>query len=223
LQTKPYLAQNFAAYSQKVKKESMNFPSKLVEEAVGEISKLPGIGKKTALRLALFLLKQDESFTVDLAKALLSLRTATQYCQHCHNIADLPVCKICADVQRDKTIICVVEEATDILAIENTSQFRGLYHVLGGIISPLEGISPTDLHIDTLLARLTSGEVKEIILALRATMEGDTTAFYITKKVKELNIKITTLARGVPVGSELEYTDEVTLGRSIVGRVQYEM
>ncbi len=201
----------------------MNFPSKLVEEAVGEITKLPGIGKKTALRLALFLLKQDENFTVSLAAALLNLRTGTHYCQICHNIADAPVCKLCVDHYRDKTTICVVEEATDILAIENTAQYKGQYHVLGGIISPLEGISPTDLHIDTLLARLQSGEVKEIILAFRATMEGDTTAFYITKKVKELNLKITTLARGVPVGSELEYTDEVTLGRSIVGRINYEV
>lgn len=201
----------------------MNFPSKLVEDAVGEITKLPGIGRKTALRLALFLLKQDETFTVSLASAMLKLRTDTQYCQHCHNIADTPVCKICADVHRDRTLICVVEDSPDILAIENTSQYKGLYHVLGGIISPLEGISPADLQIESLLQRLQSGEVKELILALRATMEGDTTAFYITKKVKESGIKVSTLARGVPVGGELEYTDEVTLGRSIVGRTSYEV
>jgi recombination protein RecR len=201
----------------------MNFPSKLVEDAVGEITKLPGIGRKTALRLALFLLKQDETFTVSLASAMLKLRTDTQYCQHCHNIADTPVCKICADTHRDRTLICVVEDSPDILAIENTSQYKGLYHVLGGIISPLEGISPADLQIESLLQRLQSGEVKELILALRATMEGDTTAFYITKKVKESGIKVSTLARGVPVGGELEYTDEVTLGRSIVGRTSYEV
>jgi recombination protein RecR len=201
----------------------MNFPSKLVEDAVGEITKLPGIGRKTALRLALFLLKQDETFTVSLASAMLKLRTDTQYCQHCHNIADMPVCKICADTNRDRTLICVVEDSPDILAIENTSQYKGLYHVLGGIISPLEGISPADLQIESLLQRLQSGEVKELILALRATMEGDTTAFYITKKVKESGIKVSTLARGVPVGGELEYTDEVTLGRSIVGRTSYEV
>jgi recombination protein RecR len=201
----------------------MNFPSKLVEEAVGEISKLPGIGRKTALRLALYMLKQDENFTVSLATALVKLRTETLYCNVCHNIADTPVCKICADNQRDKSIVCVVEDAPDILAVENTSQYRGLYHVLGGVISPLEGISPTDLHIETLLKRVENGEIKEIILALRATMEGDTTSFYITKKLKPYNLKITTLARGVPVGSELEYTDEVTLGRSIVGRTNYEV
>ena len=201
----------------------MNYPSKLVEEAVGEISKLPGIGKKTAMRLALYLLKQDESFTISLATAMLKLRTDTHYCQICHNIADSPICSICADNQRDKTIICVVEDAPDILVLENTSQYRGLYHVLGGIISPLEGISPADLHIESLLKRLESGEVKEIILALRATMEGDTTSFYLSKKAKPFQIKTTTLARGVPVGSELEYTDEVTLGRSLLGRTNYEV
>jgi recombination protein RecR len=200
----------------------MNFPSKLVEEAVGEISKLPGIGRKTALRLALFMLKQEESFTVSLASAMIKLRTETYYCSVCHNIADTPICKICLDSQRDKSVICVVEDAPDILAIENTSQYKGLYHVLGGVISPLEGISPTDLHIETLLKRIEIGEVKEIILALQATMEGDTTSFYITKKLKPFQLKITTLARGVPVGSELEYTDEITLGRSIVGRTIYE-
>jgi recombination protein RecR len=201
----------------------MNYPSKLVEEAVGEISKLPGIGKKTAMRLALYLLKQEESFTVSLAAAMLKLRTDTHYCQICHNIADTPICKICTDNQRDKTIICVVEDAPDILVLENTSQYKGLYHVLGGIISPLEGISPADLHIETLIKRVESGEVKEIILALRATMEGDTTSFYISKKVKPFHVKTTTLARGVPVGSELEYTDEVTLGRSLLGRTNYDV
>ncbi len=201
----------------------MNYPSKLVEEAVGEISKLPGIGKKTALRLALFLLKQEETFTISLATAIVKLRTETHYCSICHNIADAPICYICADNQRDRTIICIVEDAPDILAVENTSQYRGLYHVLGGIISPLEGISPSDLYIESLLKRMENGEIKEVILALRATMEGDTTSFYITKKLKPYNIKTTTLARGVPVGSELEYTDEVTLGRSILGRTNYDV
>jgi recombination protein RecR len=201
----------------------MNYPSKLVEEAVQEIAKLPGIGKKTALRLALFLLKQDEEFTVSLASAIVKLRTDTCYCSICHNISDAMVCRICADKHRDSSLICVVEDAPDILAVENTSQYRGLYHVLGGIISPLEGISPADLQIESLLKRIETGEVKEIILALRATMEGDTTSFYLSKKLQAFGVKISTLARGVPVGSELEYTDEVTLGRSILGRTKYEI
>jgi recombination protein RecR len=201
----------------------MNYPSKLVEEAVQEIAKLPGIGKKTALRLALFLLKQDEEFTVSLASAIVKLRTDTCYCSICHNISDAMVCRICADKHRDSSLICVVEDAPDILAVENTSQYRGLYHVLGGIISPLEGISPADLQIESLLKRIETGEVKEIILALRATMEGDTTSFYLSKKLQAFGVKISTLARGVPVGSELEYTDEVTLGRSILGRTKYEV
>jgi len=201
----------------------VNYPSKLVEEAVLEIAKLPGIGRKTALRLALHLLKQDVEQTANLANALLKLRTETQYCVVCHNISDAPHCSICSNVQRDRTIVCVVEEAPDILAVENTAQYKGLYHVLGGVISPLEGISPADLQIESLLQRMVIGEIKEVILALPATMEGDTTSFYITKKLKPFHIKVTTLARGMPVGSELEYTDEVTLGRSIVSRVQYDI
>ncbi len=202
----------------------MEYPSKLIEDAVNEISKLPGIGKKSALRLALHLLKQDEDRTQSLADSLVNLRTKTQYCQICHNIADAPTCAICQNRQRDRSIICVVETATDLIAIENTSQYRGLYHVLGGVISPLDGVSPSDLAIDSLLQRMNAddSEVKEVLLALSATMEGDTTAFFITKKLKPLDIKMTSIARGVPIGSELEYTDEITLGRSIVGRKAYE-
>ena len=202
----------------------MEYPSKLIENAVNEIAKLPGIGKKSALRLALHLLKQEKENTQSLADSLIDLRLKTQYCQVCHNIADAPLCAICANPRRDRGIICIVEDTTDLIAIENTSQYRGLYHVLGGVISPIEGTAPGDLAIDSLLTRIShpESEVKEIVLALSSTMEGDTTAFYITKKLKEYNLTITSLARGVPIGSELEYTDEITLGRSIVGRKAYE-
>ncbi len=201
----------------------MNFPSKLVENAVNEISKLPGIGKKTALRLALYLLKESEEETLRLASSLVKLRTEIAYCQQCHNISDSTICSICANPARDRSIVCVVENTPDLLAIENTGQYQGLYHVLGGVISPIEGIGPGDLHIDSLVIRVAAlPEVKEIILAISATMEGDTTSFYLAKKLKEANLKISSIARGVPVGSELEYTDEVTLGRSIASRRQYE-
>ncbi|WPP53132.1 recombination mediator RecR [Catalinimonas niigatensis] len=202
----------------------MEYPSKLIEDAVNEIAKLPGIGKKTALRLALFMLKEDEGFTKSLSDALVNLRTKTQYCRVCHNISDSETCSICASERRDKSIICVVETITDLIAIENTSQYKGLYHVLGGIISPIEGVGPGDLHLQSLIERVTASEseVKEIILALSSTMEGDTTSFFITRKLKEDAVKITSLARGVPIGSELEYTDEITLGRSILGRKAYE-
>jgi recombination protein RecR len=201
----------------------MNFPSKLIENAVNEMAKLPGIGKKTALRLVLHLLKKDEENTVALAEAITNMRLQIQYCRHCHNIADTDTCAICASHSRDKSIICVVEDTRDVLAIENTAQYKGLYHVLGGIISPIEGIGPSDLHIDSLVKRIPDSEVKEIILALSPTMEGDTTAFYLTKKFKPYNIKISTIARGIPVGGELEYADEITLGRSIVRRTAYEL
>lgn len=199
----------------------MNFPSRLIEEAVNEISRLPGIGKKTALRLALHLLKEESDVTLNLSSALLNLRNNITYCVTCHNIADESVCSICKGSYRDKTLICVVEDAPDLLAIENTSQYTGLYHVLGGVISPLEGIGPSELKIDSLIERVSNGDVKEIILALSATMEGDTTAFYITKRLKDLNVRVTAIARGVAVGGELEYTDEVTLGRSILTRTVY--
>jgi recombination protein RecR len=202
----------------------MEFSSKLIESAVNEFSKLPGIGKKTALRLVLHLLKQDENFTSDIAQSLIDMRQNIKYCKKCHNISDEEVCNICKSHKRDNSIICLVEDTRDVLAIENTSQYNGLYHVLGGIISPIEGIGPEDLTIDSLMERVSNSEseVKEIIFGLSPTMEGDTTAFYISKKVKQLGIKTSTIARGIPIGGELEYADEITLGRSIVSRTAYE-
>jgi recombination protein RecR len=198
------------------------YPSKMIEQAVEEISKLPGIGKKSALRLALHLLKRPEAQSLQLAHAVVQLRTETKYCPQCHMISDGDLCGICASHKRDESIICVVEDLRDVLAIENTGQFMGLYHVLGGIISPLSGISPGDLTIESLVARVASGKVSEVILGLSPTMEGDTTAFYLTKKFKEFPVKLSTIARGIPIGGDLEYTDEITLGRSIVGRIVYE-
>lgn len=201
----------------------MQFPSKLIEEAVNEISRLPGIGKKTALRLALFLLKEDERTTLSIADALVKLRTLTQYCSQCHNISDEAICATCSSPRRDRSVICLVQDTRDVLAIENTGQYQGLYHVLGGLISPMEGIGPAELTIEPLVQRIQrqSSEVKEIILALSPTIEGDTTAFYITKKLKDFPLKVSTIARGIPIGGELEYADEVTLGRSILTRTHY--
>lgn len=200
-------------------------PSKLIEQAVDEISKLPGIGKKTALRLVLYLLKQDEERAVSLAGAITELRSKIQYCSECHNVSDAPVCAICSGIRRDKTLICIVEDIPDVLAIENTSQYQGLYHVLGGIISPMEGIGPGELNIHSLVNRVekSNGEIREIIFALSPTMEGDTTAFYISKKLKDLPVRISSIARGVPIGGNLEYADEITLGRSILARTAYEL
>lgn len=201
----------------------MNFPSKLIEEAVSEVSKLPGIGKKSALRVVLHLLKRDETQTQQLSEALLAVRNKTTYCKNCHNISDEELCQICTSPRRDQAIICVVEDTRDVLAIENTAQYKGLYHVLGGIIAPLMGVGPNDLNIDSLLTRIKdNSEVKEVILALSPTMEGDTTAFYLQKKLKQFPIKISTIARGIPIGGDLEYADEVTLGRSILSRISYE-
>ena len=204
----------------------MNYPSRLIEDAVSEISRLPGIGKKTALRLALHLLKRDEQQTRGLSEALLKMRTQTCYCEKCHNISDDVLCNICKNPKRDFSIICVVVDTRDVLAIEATSQFKGLYHVLGGIISPLEGIGPSDLNIDSLLRRIENApadeRIQEIILALSPTMEGDTTAFYLQKKLKPSEVKVSTIARGIPIGGDLEYADEITLGRSIVSRVAYD-
>ena len=199
-------------------------PSQLIEQAVQEISKLPGIGKKTALRLVLHLLKNETKRTQALSESVLGLLDV-RYCKHCHNIADEDVCGICSNPRRDRQTICVVEDFPDVIAIENTGQYQGLYHILGGIISPIDGIGPEELHIESLMQRLVSPEdpVSEIILALSPTMEGDTTAFYLTKRLSDSNIKISTLARGVPIGGELEYTDEITLGRSILKRRAYEM
>lgn len=199
----------------------MLYSSKLIEEAVHEIATLPGIGKKTALRLVLFLLKAKKEHTERLTNTLQKLRTTIQYCCHCHNVSDEAVCSICNNPHRDKGIICVVENIQDVLAIENTAQYKGLYHVLGGIISPVEGIGPDQLHISSLIQRVQKVQPHEIIFALSATIEGDTTAFYITKKFKGYPVKVSTIARGVAVGGELEYTDELTLGRSITGRVAY--
>ena len=200
----------------------MNYPSQLIENAVNEISKLPGIGKKTALRLTLHLLKREELQTRSLSDALIAMRTQTRFCERCHNISDEALCNICKSPKRDPSLLCVVVDTRDVLAIENTSQFNGTYHVLGGIISPLEGIGPADLNIESLLGRIGDEEVKEVILALNPTMEGDTTAFYLQKKLKPTGVKISTIARGVPIGGDLEYADEVTLGRSIVSRVAYD-
>ncbi len=202
----------------------MQFPSKLIEDAVNEISKLPGIGKKTALRLVLYLLKSDKDESLLLAESLINLRTKIQYCKTCKNISDGDICSICSSNKRDRSLICVVEDIRDVLAVENTEQYKGLYHILGGIISPIEGVGPQDLHIESLIARIgePDSEVKEVILALSPTMEGDTTAFYISKKLKTHQIKISSIARGIPIGGELEYTDEITLGRSITSRISYD-
>ncbi|MCI6118105.1 MAG: recombination mediator RecR [Prevotella sp.] len=194
------------------------FPSTLLEKAVGEISRLPGIGRKTALRLALHILRQDMETADALANAIVNLRHEVKYCKVCHNISDGDICEVCSDTRRDSTVICVVENVQDVMAIENTQQFNGLYHVLGGIISPMDGIGPADLTIDSLVERVRNGEVKEVILALSSTMEGDTTNFYISRRLADCDVAVTVIARGISVGNELEYTDEVTLGRSIVNR-----
>jgi recombination protein RecR len=200
----------------------MEFSSKLLENAVNEMSQLPGIGKRTALRLVLHLLKQPKEQTEFLSKALQNMRNEIKFCSSCHNISDRSVCEICANPKRDSSIVCVVEDVRDVMAIENTGQFRGLYHVLGGKISPIDGMGPSQLNIVSLVEKLKLGFVSEIIFALSSTMEGDTTNFYIYKQIKNLPIKTSTIARGISVGDELEYADEVTLGRSILQRVPFE-
>lgn len=201
----------------------MDYPSKLIENAVNQIAKLPGIGKKTALRLVLHLIRDKEENTVLLTEALNTLRSNIKFCTTCNNISDDEVCSICLSHKRDRAILCVVEDAKDVMAIENTSQFSGLYHVLGGVISPMNGVGPTDLKIESLVTRLNHGqsEIKEVILALSPTMEGDTTAFYINRRIKDLSLKVSVIARGIPVGGDLEYADEITLGRSILGRTLF--
>lgn len=201
----------------------MDYPSRLIENAVNQIAKLPGIGKKTALRLALHLVRDKEENTVALTDALNNLRAKIKFCTICHNISDNDVCSICISHKRDRAILCVVEDARDVMAIENTAQFHGLYHVLGGVISPMNGIGPADLKIESLVNRLNHGqsEIKEVILALCPTMEGDTTAFYINRRIKDLALTVSVIARGVPVGGDLEYADEITLGRSILGRTLF--
>lgn len=200
----------------------MEFSSRLLEQAVNEMSRLPGIGKRTALRLVLHLLRQPVQQTQQLSQALSQLREQILFCQKCHNISDAPVCHICSNPLRDDATICVVEDMRDVLAIENTGQFRGLYHVLGGKISPMDGIGPGQLNIPTLVEKVKSGSISEVIFALSATVEGDTTGFYIHRQIADFSVKITAIARGVPVGDELEYTDEITLGRSLLQRVPYE-
>lgn len=201
----------------------MNIPSKHLENLVEHFSSLPGIGKKTALRLVLHLLKKDERDILSFAESMREIKQKLASCSICGNISDRDICSICEKPSRNHALICVVEDIRDILAIESTEQFNGVYHVLGGVISPMEGIGPADLHIDKLLQRVSSGEVEEIILALSASMEGDTTNFYLFRKLADSGIKITTLSRGVAVGTELHYTDELTLGRSIVNRMPFDM
>ena len=200
----------------------MDFSSKLLEEAVNEMSQLPGIGRRTALRLVLHLLKQPESQTVALSKALVDLKTEVKFCKNCHNISDTELCVICANKSRQSDLVCVVEDIRDVMAIENTSQYRGLYHVLGGKINPMEGVGPSQLNIKSLIDKVKRGEVGEIIFALSSTLEGDTTNFYIYKQLEGMEVKTSTIARGIAVGDELEYADEVTLGRSITNRIPFE-
>ena len=199
------------------------YPSQLLEKTVQEFSKLPGVGRKTALRLVLHLLRQDTEDVLQLTVAINKMKQEVKRCRICHNISDSEVCPICSDPRRDETTICVVENIQDVMAVENTQQFRGLYHVLGGVISPMDGIGPSDLEIDSLVERVGKGGVKEVILALSSTMEGDTTNFYIFRKLAPFSdVKISIIARGIPVGDELEYADEVTLGRSILNRTIFE-
>lgn len=200
----------------------MNFSSQLLEDAVNEFAKLPGVGQKTALRLVLHLLNKEQEEVAHFGHTLIRLKSEIKHCQICHNISDHLTCSICAATKRDASTICVVEDTRDVMAIENTNQYFGVYHVLGGLISPMDGIGPSDLYIDSLVQRVAAGDVKEVILALSANMEGDTTLFYLHKRLKDYQIPITTIARGIAFGGELEYADEITLGRSILTRVPYE-
>ena len=200
----------------------MDFSSKLLENAVAEFAKLPGVGQKTALRLVLHLLNQDKTEVAKFSDSIVKLRNEIKFCRVCHNISDQEVCEICASHKRDRATICVVEDTRDVMAIQNTDQYNGVYHVLGGLISPIDGIGPSDLQVDSLVARLAENEVKEVIFALSATMEGDTTIFYLHKRLKDFNISLSTIARGIAFGGELEYVDEITLGRSIATRIPYE-
>ena len=200
----------------------MNYSSKLIAEAVAAFTKLPGIGEKTALRLVLHLLKQDEERVRQFGEAITRMRNEIKFCKTCHNVSDHDTCEICSNRQRDHSIICIVESIRDVIAIENTNSYRGVYHVLGGIISPIDGVGPDQLNIHSLIERIKSGGVKEIIMAISPTIEGDTTIFYVSKKLKDLDVRVTTIARGISFGGELEYTDEMTLARSIVTRLPYE-
>lgn len=201
----------------------MEFSSKLLEKAVNEMSQLPGIGKRTALRLVLHMLRQPEEQTLKLSNALKNMRSQIKLCKSCYNISDVEICEICENPHRNSSIICVVEDVRDVMAIENTSSFKGLYHVLGGKISPMDGIGPNDLNITSLVHKVKQGEINELIFALSPTMEGDTTNFYIYKQIQDYNIATSTIARGISVGDELEYADEITLGRSIINRIPFEI
>ena len=204
-----------------LQQNNLQYLSVLLEKAVGEFAKLPGIGRKTAMRLVLHLLRQDLQTVEAFGNAVIKLKREVKYCKVCHNISDTDVCQICSNPSRDASTVCVVENIRDVMAVENTQQYKGLYHVLGGVISPMDGIGPSDLQIDSLVDRVKSGTVKEVILALSSTMEGDTTNFYIFRKLAPYDVKLTMIARGISIGDELEYTDEVTLGRSIVNRTVF--
>jgi recombination protein RecR len=201
----------------------MEFSSKLLQNAVNEVAQLPGIGRRTALRLVLHLMRQPENQTIQLSKSLTEMRSKINFCNSCHNISDHSICEICSNENRNKATICVVEDIRDVLAIESTATFKGIYHVLGGKISPMDGIGPSDLNIQSLVSKVKSGQVNEVIFALGSTMEGDTTNFYIFKQIQSEEIQISTIARGISVGDELEYADEITLGRSITNRIPFEM
>lgn len=197
------------------------FPSVLLEKAVSEFARLPGIGRKTAMRLVLHLLRQDNVTVETFGNSIMTLKREVKYCKVCHNISDTEVCRICANPQRDASIVCVVENIRDVMAVEATQQFRGLYHVLGGVISPMDGVGPSDLEIESLVQRVAEGGIKEVVLALSTTMEGDTTNFFIYRKLDKMGVKLSVIARGIAVGDELEYADEITLGRSIVNRTPF--
>lgn len=201
---------------------NQQYPSALLEKAVSEFAKLPGIGRKTALRLVLHLLRQETAVVESFGQSVVRLKHEVKYCRVCHNISDTDLCQICSSHSRDASLVCVVENIRDVMAVENTQQYRGLYHVLGGIISPMDGIGPADLQIDSLVSRVEAGGIEEVILALSSTMEGDTTNFYIYRKLAHTGVKISVIARGISVGDELEYTDEVTLGRSIMSRIPFK-
>ena len=200
----------------------MNFPSKLIEDAVNEFARLPGIGKKTALRLVLHLLRQPQERSRQFGDAIVRMRSEIRFCRQCHNVADAELCNICASHRRDQSLLCVVESLRDVMAVESTNHYNGVYHVLGGIISPMDGIGPDDINIESLLERMKAEQVREVIMALSPTMEGDTTIFYISRKLSPFNIKVTAISRGISVGGELEYTDEITLARALVNRMPYE-
>ena len=200
---------------------NQQYPSMLLEKAVGEFAKLPGVGRKTAMRLVLHLLRQDTAVVEAFGNAMITLKHEVKYCKVCHNISDTETCRICSNPARDASTICVVESIRVVMAVEATQQYRGLYHVLGGVISPMDGIGPSDLQIESLVERVKGGEVKEVILALSSTMEGDTTNFYISRKLDGMDVKLSVIARGISIGDELEYTDEVTLGRSIINRTLF--